>query len=99
MTTTRALCSLSLVLCLAAIPVRAQAIPAEYPAVMTTLGKKAGSKDGVCKVNVPRSDLPVKVGSRPAPAPCGFGGWVAVAAGQGMHVMMGDLVLTEDEVN
>ena len=35
-----------------------------------------------------------------APTPFGFGGWVALTKGTtGMDVMMGDLVLTEDEVN
>ena len=34
------------------------------------------------------------------PTPFGFGGWVAMTKAQsGRHVMMGDLVLTEDEVN
>jgi Domain of Unknown Function (DUF1259) len=35
----------------------------------------------------------------PRAHPFGFGGWVALTKGQGMDVMMGDLVLTEDEVN
>src|SRR5438309_2274282 len=33
------------------------------------------------------------------PTPFGFGGWVALTKGTGMDVMMGDLVLTQDEVN
>ena len=34
------------------------------------------------------------------PTPFGFGGWVAMTKGTGgMDVMMGDLVLTQDEVN
>jgi hypothetical protein len=34
------------------------------------------------------------------PTPFGFGGWVAMTKGQGgMDVLMGDLVLTESEVN
>src|SRR6185503_2949784 len=37
---------------------------------------------------------------RAAPTPFGFGGWIALTKGDGGHdVMMGDLVLTEDEVN
>jgi hypothetical protein len=31
--------------------------------------------------------------------PFGFGGWIALTKGTGMDVMMGDLVLTENEVN
>jgi hypothetical protein len=77
----------------------AQDLPADYQQVLTTLNKKGDFKDGVLKVNIPRSDLPVKIGSRNAPTPFGFGGWVALTPGDGMQVMMGDLVLTEDEVN
>jgi hypothetical protein len=82
-----------------AAPVRAQDVPADYQAVLTTLHKKGDFKDGVLTVNIPRNDLRVTIGGRPAPTPFGFGGWVALTAGDGMQVMMGDLVLTEDEVN
>src|SRR5215204_4375327 len=76
-----------------------QDMPAEYKSVLTTLGKTGDFKDGVLKVNIPRNDLTVTIDKRPAPTPFGFGGWVALTKGQGMDVMMGDLVLTEDEVN
>ena len=80
--------------------VRAQEIPAEYQAVLASLNKKGDFKDGVLKVNIPRADLHVAIAGRPAPTSFGFGGWLAPAKGDaGMHVMMGDLVLTEDEVN
>lgn len=82
------------------IPAGAQAIPADYQAVLTTLDKTGDFKDGVLKVNIPRSDIAVTIAGRPAPTPFGFGGWVAFAKGDhDMDVMMGDLVLTEDEVN
>jgi hypothetical protein len=85
---------------LPAMPVAAQDLPSDYAAVMTTLGKKGDFKDGVLKVNIPRGDLSVTIGKRSAPTPFGFGGWVAFTKGDGGHeVMMGDLVLTEDEVN
>ncbi len=85
---------------LPAMPVAAQDLPPDYAAVMTTLGKKGDFKDGVLKVNIPRGDLSVTIGKRSAPTPFGFGGWVAFTKGDGGHeVMMGDLVLTEDEVN
>ena len=77
----------------------AQEVPADYKAVLWTLGKTGDFKDGVLKVNIPRNDLRVTINQRPAPTPFGFGGWVALTKGQGMDVMMGDLVLTEDEVN
>jgi hypothetical protein len=77
----------------------AQEIPGEYAAVLSTLGKKGDWKDGVLKVNIPRNDLRVTIAGRPAPTPLGFGGWVALTRGDAGEVMMGDLVLTEDEVN
>jgi len=74
--------------------------PADYQAVLTALGRGGDFKDGVLKVNIPRSDLKVTIGQRPAPTPFGFGGWVAMTkATDGSEVLMGDLVLTEDEVN
>jgi uncharacterized protein DUF1259 len=51
-------------------------------------------------VNIPRNDLKVVVDGVATPTPFGFGGWIALTKGTGgMDVMMGDLVLTEDEVN
>ena len=78
---------------------RAQEMPADYKGVLTTLGKTGDFRDGVLKVNIPRGDLKVTIDKRSAPTPFGFGGWVALTKGDGMEVMMGDLVLTEDEVN
>jgi hypothetical protein len=84
---------------LAGAPAAAQEMPADYKAVLSALGKTGDFKDGVLKVNIPRNDLRVTISQRPAPTPLGFGGWVALTKGEGMDVMMGDLVLTEDEVN
>ena len=84
---------------LASATARAQEMPADYEAVLSALGKTGDFKDGVLKVNIPRNDLRVTISQRPAPTPFGFGGWVALTKGEGMDVMMGDLVLTEDEVN
>jgi hypothetical protein len=79
---------------------RAQEIPAEYQQVLTTLGKQGDYKANVLKVNIPRNDVSVTVASVKTPTPFGFGGWVAMTKGTGgMDVMMGDLVLLQDEVN
>ena len=79
---------------------RAQEIPAEYKEVLTALGKQGDYKANVLKVNIPRSDVSVTVANVKTPTPFGFGGWVAMTKGTGgMDVMMGDLVLTQDEVN
>lgn len=75
-------------------------MPAEYSAVLDTLGYSGDYKDDVLKVNIPRQDLKVTIKGRPAPTPFGFGGWVAMSKGaSGREVLMGDLVLTEDEIN
>jgi Domain of Unknown Function (DUF1259) len=75
-------------------------MPADYQGVLTTLGKMGDFKDNVLKVNIPRSDLKVSIDGVATPTPFGFGGWLALTKGTGgMDVMMGDLVLTENEVN
>jgi hypothetical protein len=75
-------------------------VPAEYKEVLSTLGKQGDFKANVLKVNIPRNDLNVTVANVKTPTPFGFGGWVALTQGSGdMNVLMGDLVLTEDEVN
>ena len=95
----RSLCIAAASALLAAIA-SAQSVPPDYQAVLTTLRKNGDFKDGVLKVNIPRSDLAVTINGRPAPTPLGFGGWIALTKGaEGHDVMMGDLVLTESEVN
>jgi hypothetical protein len=85
---------------LLAAPAFAQDMPADYVSVLKTLGKQGDYKDKVLKVNIPRSDLKVSVDGIATPTPFGFGGWIALTKGTGgMDVMMGDLVLTEREVN
>jgi hypothetical protein len=76
------------------------AMPADYQAVLSTLGKQGDFKENVLRVNIPRNDLHVVIDGVATPTPFGFGGWLALTkATGGMDVMMGDLVLTEDEVN
>jgi len=79
---------------------RGQDMPAEYKDVLTALGKQGDYKANVLKVNIPRNDLSVTVANVKTPTPFGFGGWIAMTKGTGgMDVVMGDLVLTQDEVN
>ena len=78
----------------------AQTMPAVYRQVLTTLGRSGDYKADVFKVSIPRNDLTVTVAGVATPTPFGFGGWIAMTKGTGgLDVMMGDLVLTEDEVN
>src|SRR6266545_5287771 len=91
--------ALSLIL-FGSVGAQAQEMPASYKQVLDTLGKTGDFKDNVLKVNIPRSDVSVTVANIKTPTPFGFGGWVAMTKGTGgMDVMMGDLVLTQDEVN
>jgi len=81
-------------------PLLAQEVPGEYQEVLKALDKPGDYKANVLKVNIPRNDLAVTVANVKTPTPFGFGGWIAMTKGSGgMDVMMGDLVLTESEVN
>ncbi len=78
----------------------AQDIPSDYKEVLQHLGRKGDFAEGVLKVGIPRNDLHVSVAGIALPTSFGFGGWVAFTKGDGgMDVIMGDLVLLEDEVN
>src|SRR5438552_1050666 len=80
--------------------VAAQTVPADYQKALDVLGRKGDFHDHVLKINLPRSDLQVSVQGVPAPTPFGFGGWIAMTKGaHGHDVMMGDLVLLQEEVN
>ena len=82
------------------VPAQAQEMPKQYQGVLDTLGKKGDYKANVLKVNIPRADLTVTVDGVATPTPFGFGGWLAMTKGEGARdVMMGDLVLLQEEVN
>src|SRR5437667_7685051 len=83
-----------------AFQARTQEVPSDYQDVLKALAKQGDFKANVLKVNIPRKDLTVIVDGVATPTPFGFGGWLAMTKGTGgMDVMMGDLVLQEDEVN
>src|SRR6187455_3120184 len=73
-------------------------IPAEYQPVLTFLNRQGDFADNVFRINIPRNDLKVTVAGVATPTPFGFGGWLAMTKGTGGDVMMGDLVLQQDEV-
>ena len=93
--------SLALLCAASSIPAAvAQELPGEYQEVLKVLGRKGDYQAHVLKVNIPRNDLEVSVAGVSTPMPFGFGGWVAMTKGDaGQEVLMGDLVLLQEEVN
>ena len=76
-----------------------QASTTDWKAVEQALGKAGSVQPGdVYKVSLPRSDLQVAVGGVQVKAPLALGSWVAFKKTGNMTMVMGDLVLTEDEV-
>src|SRR3954468_14095655 len=69
-------------------------------AVETALGRKgAPQPDGVLKFSFPRSDLSVTVAGVAVKPGLALGSWLGFAdIGKGNAMVMGDLVLTEEEV-
>src|SRR5712692_947068 len=85
---------------LSGVAALAQDIPSDYQEVLKALDRKGDFKAGVLKVNIPRNDLKMTIQGFSTPTPFGFGGWVALTkAADGSEVMMGDLVLLQEEVN
>jgi uncharacterized protein DUF1259 len=76
-----------------------QAEATDWKSVEQALGKAGSVQPGdVYKVSLPRTDLQVRVGGVQVKAPLALGSWVAFKKASGMTMVMGDLVLTEDEV-
>src|SRR5215468_10038956 len=85
---------------LSGVPAPAQDMPTDYQEVLKSLDRKGDFKAGVLKVNIPRNDLKMTVEGVATPTPFGFGGWIALTkTSDGSEVMMGDLVLLQEEVN
>jgi hypothetical protein len=88
-----------LVAALGIVALQAQDMPADYQGVLKSLERQGDYKANVLRVNIPRNDLKVTVDGVATPTPFGFGGWLALTKGDHGDVMMGDLVLLEEEVN
>jgi hypothetical protein len=66
---------------------------------LTGLKGQLNEKEGVFKVSFPRSDLKVTSGKVTLTPPMGLTGWAAFTRAGDHTMMMGDTVLTEDQVN
>ncbi len=67
---------------------------------ITGLQGKLNARQGVYKITQPRTDLKIKVDQWEMPPFMGLTSWAAFQAGKEDHAMlMGDLVLMQDEVN
>src|SRR5229473_773382 len=76
-----------------------QAAATDWKPVELALGKAGSMQPGdVYKVSLPRSDLKVTVGGVELKPALALGSWVAFKKAGDMTLVMGDLVLTEDEV-
>jgi hypothetical protein len=77
-----------------------QGTPEAYQKVMEVLGRRGDYSANVLKVGVPRNDLAVSIEGRPVLTGLGFNGWIGLTRGdEGLDVLMGDLVLRQEEVN
>jgi biotin operon repressor len=90
-------------LLLALVPVSAQQQPnptaSEWKPVEDALGRKGSVQPGdVFKFSMPRSDLKVTVAGTPVNAGLALGSWLAFKKTGNDAIVMGDLVLTETEV-
>ncbi len=76
-----------------------QAGAAEWKTVEDALGKAGSMQPGdVYKVSLPRSDLKVTASGVELKPALALGSWLAFKKNGDMTIVMGDLVLTEDEV-
>src|SRR5438132_9798819 len=76
-----------------------QGAATDWKPVEQALGKAGAMQPGdVYKVSLPRSDLKITVGGVELKLALALGSWVAFKKAGDMTAVMGDLVLTEDEV-
>ena len=83
----------------AAVAQSASQTPAEWKPVEDAMGRSGKPQpDGAFKISMPRKDLKVTVAGTPIKPGLALGSWAAFSASGDNAMVMGDLVLTEDEV-
>jgi uncharacterized protein DUF1259 len=91
---------LSILLVLSALTVSAADLDTNLIQKITGLTGKLNAEEGVFKVTSPRNDVKVSVDKWQIPPFMGLTSWAAFTAGKEQQTMvMGDLVLFQDEVN
>jgi hypothetical protein len=89
-----------LAFCLASAPaLAAQRLDTAAIEQATGLKGQWSEKEGVFKVQVPRNDLAVTAAGVKMTPPLGLTAWAAFTKAGAHSVVMGDIVLTEDQVN
>ena len=81
-----------------AVPCSSVAAEVDWTAVDKALGKTAAVQGDVHRYGIPRSDLKVKVDGVTIKPALALGGWVAFEPAKDGTMLMGDIVLTENEV-
>ena len=95
----RAFTSLAIPLVLAGLTLPADAQAIDWQKVDAALGRTAAVTADVHRYGFPRSDLAVTLDGVAIKPALALGGWVAFKPSHGGVMVMGDLVLTESEVN
>src|SRR3546814_19929898 len=75
-----------------------QLTPLDIPAIEKALGMKGEEKNGEYKVSVPQNDLKIMVDGFQIIPPMGLGSWAALAPADNGAMLMGDVVVTEDDL-
>jgi biotin operon repressor len=70
-----------------------------FSAIDQIMGTKGQMQEGAYVVRFPRSDLKMSIGGEAIPTAFGFGGWAAFKDVGKQAMIMGDLVLLQEEVN
>ncbi len=66
--------------------------------IQRILSREGALQDGQYKITIPQNDLEVTVDDFPIVPPMGLGSWIAFTPGPGGAVVMGDIVVREDEI-
>jgi hypothetical protein len=98
---TKVIATVATFLCVIALSAGASfAAPPDWNAVASALGKSGTEMPGgVYRVGLPRSDLTVTLDGVTLKPSLALGSWLAFAPMGSSAVVMGDLVLTEDEIS